>query len=130
MYAIRSYYAIDFTASTNVKNGSIIKSYMAHHVGMSIVAVANALHNGIIQKRFLKDNFMKSSAELLEEKIISGTVMFDDFYRKPENQRPDSRENEKHYFESVQPSQPNIKLLCNGDYTLAVSDIGASIALV
>lgn len=130
MYGNYGFYeAIDFTNNKNNPNGSIIKSYMAHHVGMSILSVANSLHNGRIQQLFFKDYYMKSTDELLQEKVMAGAVVFDDINKKPEIQKIESEEADKLYFENVHPLQPNVKLLCNGEYTLAISDIGASVAL-
>lgn len=77
------YEAIDFTknrlVSQTFSGVALIKSYMAHHVGMSIIAISNILCDGIMQKRFARDNYMQSAHELLEEKIISGSVVYDDF---------------------------------------------------
>ena len=89
MYGNYGFYeSIDFTLTRSPKTGSIIKSYMAHHVGMSIVAVSNAVHDGKIHKRFFKDNFMKSADELLQEKIIAGAVVFEDVIKKQESPKP------------------------------------------
>ncbi len=130
MYGNYGFYeAIDFSNSRGLSNGSIIKSYMAHHVGMSIVSISNTLHNDRIKKRFLKDKHMKNADELLQEKIISGAIIFEDIYKKPETQHIKTKETENQYFESMQPSQPNVKLLCNGEYTLILTDTGISIAM-
>lgn len=123
------YEAIDFTDKRSPNGGSIIKSYMAHHVGMSIVSISNALHSGRIQKRFLKDNYMKSADELLQEKVIAGTVVFDDIVKKQESPKCSREQSDTEYYDRLFPSQPNIKLLCNGEYTLALTDLGASIAI-
>lgn len=123
------YEAIDFTKSRSPKTGSIVKSYMAHHVGMSIVAISNAVHDGKIQKRFFKDNYMKSADELLQEKVIAGAVVFEDVIKKQENPKANREEIDTEYYDVISPSQPNIKILCNGEYTLALTDLGACIAL-
>lgn len=47
----------------------MIKSYMAHHIGMSIVACANAVDEGIFRRRFMRSPVMRASRELLSEKI-------------------------------------------------------------
>lgn len=123
------YEAIDFTNSRCKKCGSIIKSYMAHHVGMSIVAISNVLQSNRIQKRFLRDDFMKSADELLEEKVISGAIIFDDVRKKPTYEKPVESELKNCYIEDILPSDVNMKLLCNGEYTLALADNGASFAM-
>ncbi len=63
------YEAIDFTSSRVGGGHAIIRSYMSHHMGMSLIASANAYFGDIFVKRFMKSPEMSSSAELLEEKI-------------------------------------------------------------
>lgn len=63
------YEAVDFDSSRVGGGYAIIKSYMAHHVGMSIVASANAVKDGIFRRRFMRSPVMRASAELLSEKI-------------------------------------------------------------
>lgn len=123
------YEAIDFTNSRCKHGGSIVKSYMAHHVGMSIVALSNILQSKCIQKRFLRDKFMKSADELLEEKVISGAIIFDDITRKTTFTKSAESESENIFIDKILPSDVNMKLLCNGEYTLALADNGASFAM-
>lgn len=64
------YEAIDFTPErTENGKGKVVKSYMAHHVGMSLMAAANALFDDCMVRRFMSDPHMRCAAELLEEKI-------------------------------------------------------------
>jgi hypothetical protein len=65
------YEAVDFTPGRiQLKEGNkeyaIVKSYMAHHQGMSLVAMNNVINNNIMQKRFHENVFVKS-AEILSE---------------------------------------------------------------
>lgn len=121
------YEAIDFTYDP--KNGSIIKSYMAHHVGMSILAVSNVLNDGNMQKRFLRDSFMRSAAELLEEKVMSGSVIYEDMEERGDFVPLKEKNGATEYFDRFHPSQPNVRLLSNGEYTTAVTELGATISL-
>ena len=63
------YEAIDFDASRVGGGYAIIRSYMAHHLGMSIVAGINAARGGIFRERFMRSPVMRASRELLSEKI-------------------------------------------------------------
>lgn len=63
------YEAFDFTGKRGGKHGKFVKCYMSHHVGMSIIAAANACMDGIFVKRFMRDKMMQSVSELFEEKI-------------------------------------------------------------
>ncbi len=70
MYGPHGFYeAIDFTPSRVGKGHGIVASYMAHHVGMTILALTNALKDNIFVKRFLRDSDLSAACELLEERI-------------------------------------------------------------
>ena len=65
------YEALDFT-KRRLKNGenvAAVKSYMVHHIGMSMLALCNLFYENILQKRFMRDSEMRASSYLLEEKI-------------------------------------------------------------
>ena len=72
------YEACDFTHSRSGRGMCIVKSYMAHHIGMSIISAANTCMDNIFQKRFMKDAAQRSAAELLQEKIPVDAVIFED----------------------------------------------------
>ncbi len=63
------YEAVDFDTARVGGGYAVVKSYMAHHVGMSIVACANAADEGIFRRRFMRSPVMRASRELLSEKI-------------------------------------------------------------
>ncbi|MGH9908365.1 MAG: glucoamylase family protein, partial [Pyrinomonadaceae bacterium] len=68
------YEAIDYTAE-RVPQGQrrvIIRAYMAHHQGMSFVALDNALHDGQMEKRFHSDPLVRATELLLQERIPIG----------------------------------------------------------
>ncbi|MDO6671370.1 GH36-type glycosyl hydrolase domain-containing protein [Cobetia amphilecti] len=65
------YEALDFTL-THVSAGerfAIIRSYMAHHQGMTIVAIANALHDGNMRERFHREPIIQACELLLQERV-------------------------------------------------------------
>ncbi len=121
------YEALDFTESrVGFKNYMIIKSYMAHHIGMSIVAISNALCNNIMQKRFLQDNVMNSASELLQEKVSVGAVVFEDIYLKENDRKSNISAVDQIDFNKLSPANPRVKILSNGNITSVLTDIGAS----
>ncbi len=63
------YEALDFTVSRVGFSPEIIKSYMSHHVGMSIISAVNLCFDNIFVKRFMRDPEMSSVKELLCEAI-------------------------------------------------------------
>ena len=101
---------------------------MAHHIGMSIVALNNTLSKGRMQERFMRDNYMGSASELLEEKVMSGSAIYDDV-QENEPRENDSKNAHDEFIDYFSVSNPNVKLLTNGDYTLALTDLGTSVSI-
>jgi cyclic beta-1,2-glucan synthetase len=65
------YEAIDYSPSRvpSGRDGVIVKTFMAHHHGMTLVALDNVLHDHVMQERFHADVRVKASELLLEERI-------------------------------------------------------------
>lgn len=121
--------AVDFTLKRTEGHFAAIKSYMAHHVGMSIVACANALLGGIMQERFMRDNEMRSAEELLQEKIPSQTVVFHDVLMRDIPDKPGRNQLVREEFEEISPVTPRVQTISNGEYTMVVTDTGASFSM-
>lgn len=123
------YEAIDFTKGRGSGKYSVIRSYMAHHVGMSMVAVNNMLNGRCMQKRFMNDSFMKGAESLLEEKVNTDSRVFKNI--KTEN-IPEIRE--RTYGKNVvsdnpSPFSPKTAILTNGRMSTVVSDTGTGVTL-
>ena len=63
------YESVDFSQSLvdSFKSYDIVRNYMVHHQGMSLVALDNVLHDNIFCKYFLSDMQMLSAKYLLDE---------------------------------------------------------------
>ena len=65
------YEALDFTPE-RVKKGehcTIVHAYMAHHQGMSLIALDNLLNQSVMQNRFHSDPTVRATEMLLHERI-------------------------------------------------------------
>ncbi|UYF99008.1 GH36-type glycosyl hydrolase domain-containing protein [Halomonas sp. GD1P12] len=65
------YEALDFTR-TRLPVGeqvAIVRSFMAHHQGMTIVSLANAEHQGLMRARFHREPMIKACELLLQERV-------------------------------------------------------------
>ncbi len=118
--------ALDFT-----KGGAprMVRSFMAHHLGMSLLSVDNALLGGIMQKRFLRNSQMRAGASLLEERVPTDPLIF---HRKTHETAPERPEREKpRVAEGYEPklSAPQVQLYSNGAWTTVLSDCGTSHSL-
>jgi cyclic beta-1,2-glucan synthetase len=65
------YEALDFTRSRLPANEeiAIVRCFMAHHQGLTIVAIANTLHDGRMRARFHREPMVQSSELLLQERM-------------------------------------------------------------
>ena len=65
------YESIDFSRESRQSGarGVVIYCYMAHHQGMSLVALDNVLHRDIMQRRFHGDLRVRAVESLLFERI-------------------------------------------------------------
>jgi cyclic beta-1,2-glucan synthetase len=48
---------------------ALVRAYMAHHIGMTLVALTNVLRNDLWQERFHADPLVKSVELLLHERV-------------------------------------------------------------
>lgn len=63
--------ALDMERS-RVGNGyAVIKSYMSHHLGMSLAAISNLCFDNIISRRFMREPNMRAGNEILGERTPS-----------------------------------------------------------
>ncbi len=99
-----------------------VKSYMAHHVGMSIIASLNAIKDNIFVRRFMNDRCMGSANELLQERIPTDVHIFaeDGYYEPRKHKRVERRER----TDRPDISAPRVSIISRGDLTALVSDIG------
>jgi len=68
------YEALDFTPE-RVKKGersTLVRAYMAHHQGMSLIALDNLLNQRVMQNRFHSDPAVRATELLLQERIPRG----------------------------------------------------------
>lgn len=124
------YEAADFSPErVDGQEYAVVRSYMAHHVGMGMVSICNALRGFAMQNRFMRDDRMAAARCLLEEKIPTGASVFRDVELRETPQRaqrvtPASRE-----IAEPNPVQPQMHLLTNGEWSTVVSDCGTSVSL-
>lgn len=64
------YEALDYT-TTRIPEGkdvAIVRAYMSHHQGMSLVAIANVLNDGMMRTRFHAEPMIRATELLLQER--------------------------------------------------------------
>ena len=65
------YDAVDYTPSRvpRGKNHAVVRTFMAHHQGMSLLAFAHVLLNRPMQRRFMSDPLVRATELLLQERV-------------------------------------------------------------
>ncbi len=65
------YEAIDYTPARlpRGKTHAVVRSFMAHHAGMSLLSLGTLLHRAPMQKRFDSDPLLRATALLLQERV-------------------------------------------------------------
>ncbi|MGE5419403.1 MAG: GH36-type glycosyl hydrolase domain-containing protein, partial [Chloroflexota bacterium] len=121
------YEAIDYTQFRvpRGQNRFIVKSYMAHHQGMSFLSLAYVLLNFPMQKRFESDPILQSALLLLQERIPRATAFFA-HTSGVTNVRTaiGTTEMPMRVFNTPDTPYPEIKLLSNGRYRVLISNAG------
>ena len=112
--------ALDFTPGRCRRDdGERVRCYMAHHVGMSVIAAANAVCGGSIQRRFMADAAMSAYSLLLKERVPDdSTVIRRDRSESPE--RPPRRGDAQWQLRGGDGAE-RFTALSNGVYNLLLS---------
>jgi len=118
--------AIDYTRPDAGHGHAVVCTYMAHHIGMSFVALTNALLGQKWKRRFHADPLVRSVELLLHERIPRRLVLQraqgahpEESLPDPELERPAVRE-----FEIPGTEEPRVALLGHLPYTIMVSHCG------
>jgi cyclic beta-1,2-glucan synthetase len=118
--------AIDYTRPAPGRRYAIVQSYMAHHIGMSVLALTNLLEDDLWQRRFHADPLVRSAELLLHERIPRAVVLNQPQHARPEEALPDpelDRPAERVVDSPFSPT-PRVALLGHLPYTIMVSQSG------
>ncbi len=127
------YEAIDYTPERLPKNQKqqIIRAYMTHHQGMTLVALDNLLHENVMQRRFHGDPLVQSTELLLQERVPRATPV-----THPRNEEtrlhrlaePPLAPSARRYNSPDVPT-PRTQLLSNGSYSVMITTAGAGYSM-
>ncbi len=104
--------------------GTVVRAFMAHHEGMIIVALANALLDDEMVARFHSDPRIQAPELLLQERIPRQATITK--LRPSEDRRasPAAPAQALRRFRSPQTAFPHAQFLSNGRYTTVVTNAG------
>jgi cyclic beta-1,2-glucan synthetase len=120
--------ALDFTPARLPENRkvSVVRAHFAHHQGMSLVALTNALIDDVMRQRFHRHPMIQAADLLLQERtpreIVPSQIPMTESQplRVVELVAPSSRR-----FHSAHLPRPCAHLLSNGRYTVMVTAAGS-----
>ncbi len=122
------YEAVDYTPSRLPPGeaSATIQSFMAHHQGMSLLALVNVLRDYPMQRRFLACPLLMAADLLLQERVpkTAASVLSEDLKMEESQSFTGSGEAVMRVFTNPTPPAPEVHLLSNGRYHIAISSAG------
>jgi cyclic beta-1,2-glucan synthetase len=121
--------AVDFTP-TRVQEGetsAIVRAFMAHHQGMTIVAIANALFDGMMRERFHAEPIVQATELLLQERVPREVVSVRPWEPeiKSAPRSPEADPSGGRTIATPHQSIPSTLLLSNGRYAVMLTAAGS-----
>jgi cellobiose phosphorylase len=119
--------ALDFTPSRTGSGEAhaLVRSYMAHHQGMSLLALAHLLLDRPMQRRFVSDPLLKATLPLLQERIPRASREYAQAARIVAGRAgPTPAQAAIRVMEDADTPVPEVQLLSNGRYHVMVTNAG------
>jgi hypothetical protein len=124
------YEAVDYTGD-RVQRGeqfAIVRTHMAHHSGMSLLALTHALLGRPMERRFLADPRVRASLLLLQERIpvVQLRTRIGVAPERPElRSAAELTQTTVRTFTTAQSPTPEVHLLSNGRYHVLITVAGS-----
>src|SRR5215217_7828828 len=123
------YESVDYTAERlpEGQKSVLIRAVMAHHQGMSLISLANILHEGLMERRFHADPAVQATELLLQERVPVGVPAAHPRAEEVLTGRT-AQTNPAiitRVYESADYSTPRTQLLSNGTYNVMITTAGS-----
>ena len=121
------YEAVDYTPSRQRRRQerSVVRSFMTHHQGMSLLSLAHLLLDRPMQKRFESDPLFQATMLLLQERIPRATAFYLETPDISDVRAISSGvEMPMRVFNSPNTPIPEVQLLSNGRYHVMITNAG------
>ncbi|MGH9703807.1 MAG: GH36-type glycosyl hydrolase domain-containing protein [Candidatus Acidiferrales bacterium] len=122
------YEALDYTARRlpEGKDVAVVRAFLAHHQGMSLVALDNVLNNGVMRTRFHAEPMVQATELLLQERtprdvLVSRPRAEEVSAARVRELTPPAQQR----FASPHDATPRTQLLSNGRYSVMVTASGS-----
>ena len=119
--------ALDYTRPAPGRRYAVVGNYMAHHIGMGLAALTNALCDDVWQRRFHAEPIVKAAELLLHERIPRRLVMQEEQTARADDALPDPSVEQPFIREVdvIDSPTPRVALLGRPPYTVMLSNAGA-----
>jgi cellobiose phosphorylase len=121
------YEAVDYTPSRIPRGQSmaVVRSYMAHHQGMSLLSIADLLLDHPLQRRFASDPQCQATLMLLHERIPKAAPFLAHRVESPLTHAPtETAAPQVRVINHPDTPVPEVQLLSNGRYHVLVTAAG------
>ena len=121
------YEAIDYTPSRlpRGQSSAVVRSFMAHHQGMSFLSLAYLLLDRPMQKRFEAEPLFQATTLLLQERVPKATAFYSHTAEiSGLHTTPSGAETPVRIFSSPDTPIPEVQLLSNGRYHVMITNAG------
>jgi len=121
------YESIDYTKERVPKGKKkvLVKCFMIHHQGMSLMALDNVIRNNILQERFHRIPKVKATELLLQEKVPKRIIYDREQQYELAEINLEKQNNIVRSFNTSKTEVPETHLLSNGNYSLMISNSGS-----
>jgi len=122
------YEAVDFTKERlpEGEKQAIVRAYMTHHQGMSLLSISNVIHDGIMRRRFHLEPIIQATELLLQERtprnVLVAKPLSEPIETGPVHETSGSTARRYH---SPGQTAPRTHLLSNGQYAVMFTAAGA-----
>ncbi len=128
------YDAVDYTARKPDESGDapavssgpgvVVKTHLAHHQGMILVAIANVLLDDVMVERFHADPRIQATELLLQERVPREAPVIEPRPAERTRTEPPSLARAPRRFRSPHTPYPRAQILSNGSYVAIVTNGG------
>lgn len=121
------YEAVDYTPARLPPgtDAAVVRSFMAHHQGMSLLALTSLLLGQPMQRRFAAEPAFQACALLLQERVPKRATQYLHAAQAPTvDDASQGNETKLRVFTDPDRRRPAVQLLSNGRYHVMVSNAG------
>ena len=122
------YEAVDYTPARLPPDETsvTILSFMAHHQGISLLALVNLLHHNPMPRRFMACPVLKAADLLLQERVSKAvaSILSEDLTLEKTQSEAGINDTAMRVIGNPSAAMPEVHLLSNGRYHLVISSAG------